>query len=274
VIGEHNLEGKVIGLAMDGTGYGTDNTIWGCEFLLADRKDFKRLAHLESIGMPGGDMASLQPWRMAISYLIHTFGATRGSQYARALPFGVQREDVDVVIDMVVKNVNCPPTSGMGRLFDAVSSITGICHQNEYEAQAAIEMEYFADKNTEDAYEFTTNIRDNAVLTISAKYVIAAIIADMEKNTDTTIISAKFHNAMVNIMEHTARKLAEIHSCRTIALAGGVFQNRFILEKLTASLRGKGFDVYYNQKLPVNDGSISFGQAIIADALCAENLNR
>jgi hydrogenase maturation protein HypF len=267
VIGEHQLEGKVIGLAMDGTGYGTDETIWGCEFILADSRDFRRLAHLEAVAMPGGDMAARQIWRMAVSYLLRAFGYEQGLQYALALPFGADRGDVEVVAEMIKRGVNCMPSSGLGRLFDAVSSLLGVCSHNEYEAQAAIELEYLADPNTTEAYDFIAEKGSDGFLTISAKYVIAEIMADMERNIPAAVISAKFHNALADMLETTALKLAGSHSCKTIALAGGVFQNRYILEKLTSRLKAKGLGVYYNEKLPVNDGSISFGQAVVADAL-------
>ncbi|MFI4912162.1 MAG: carbamoyltransferase HypF [Sedimentisphaeraceae bacterium JB056] len=270
VLGEHQLEGSVIGLAMDGAGYGTDDTIWGCEFLLASKKEFKRLAHLESILMPGGDMAARQSWRMAVSYLLRSFGYKQGTQYALALPFGIDPGDIEVVIEMLKKDINCTPSSGLGRLFDAVSSLIGVCQRNEYEAQAAIDLEYMANKEIGDAYDFISSKENNELLTISAKYVIAEIIADMERNIETSIISAKFHNAVINMLEKTSCQLAESHNCNIIALAGGVFQNRFILEKLIYRLKDKGLDVYYNERLPVNDGSISFGQSIIADAIYAQ----
>ncbi|MBI9018581.1 MAG: carbamoyltransferase HypF [Phycisphaerae bacterium] len=265
VMGEHNLDGPVLALAADGLGFGDDENIWGCEFLLAKRDSFQRLGHLKSIGQPGGDKAAKQPWRMAVSYLLNTYGIPKGKELSRQYLKGVQAADINIVAEMIEKNINCPATSSLGRLFDAISALLGICIENSYQAQAAIELEYFA-KDIPDSYQVNI-VNKNDLAIIDPSNLIQQVITDLENNTPISIIAGKFHNYIADSSSGILCQLANKHNCSQIILAGGVFQNDILLTKTIDKLRNQKFQVYYNQKLPVNDGAISFGQIVVADAI-------
>jgi len=265
VMGEYNLDGPVVGLAVDGIGYGTDGTIWGCELLTVWRHRFERKGHLERVAMPGGDAASRQPWRMAISYLFDTYGPDKGIELAHELLKNVERSQIEAIAEMIIKKINSPSTSSLGRFFDAVSAMCGLCTTNTYEAQAAIELENTVDENETSAYpvEITHN-KNGWILTV--RPVIEALTQDLQANVKPGMIAAKFHNFVVAGLAQLAGELASELNTNIVALAGGVFQNDLILARLVDILTKNGLRVYFNRELPVNDGSISFGQAVVADA--------
>ena len=265
VMGEYNLEGPVIGLAADGLGYGDDGEIWGCEFILSTRETFKRLGSLKPIEQPGGDKAAKEPWRMSISYLAAAFGLEAAKPISEKTFPDIGKPDIDIIISMIDKKFNCPETSSLGRLFDAVSAILGICLKNSYEAQAAIELEFNA-KDTADSYKVIMSQDENLTL-IDPANIIEKIVDDINQNINIKTISGKFHNWVADAAFALLDKLAKKHNCRQIALAGGVFQNDILLQKLVTRLQNQNYEVYFNRKIPVNDGSISFGQAIVADAI-------
>ncbi len=265
VMGEYNLEGPILGLAADGVGYGCDGTVWGGELFCVWRDRFERKGHLQQSSMPGGDQASRQPWRMAVSCLFQTYGFVKGKALAQQIIVGVDQGKIAAVMDMLDKNVNCPTSSSLGRFFDAVSALLGICRENTYDAQAAIELENVADPSVTEHYPVEIAVKD-CMTVLMIEPLVEALIGDLQSGVGRSIIAAKVHNFVVAGLAEQAGILAEELDLSTVALAGGVFQNDIILTRLVEALEIKGLTVYYNRKLPVNDGSISFGQAVVADA--------
>ncbi len=268
VMGEYQINHPVIGLALDGLGYGSDGSIWGGELLLVERARFRRLGHLSHFQQPGGDMAGRQPWRMALSCLHAAFGTELARNLAKQF-LSCSAEESDPILTMLEKGINCPATSSLGRLFDAVSALIGVCRQNTYEAQAAIELEFIADPNPESTYQYQWLEQDGLTILDNRK-VIQQILDDLQNKLPTDRIAGRFHSYLINALSDAACSQARQHECKTICLAGGVFQNKLLLEGIINRLEQQGLTVRFNRKLPVNDGSISFGQAVVADALIAE----
>jgi len=266
VMGEYNLEDPVVAIMADGVGYGTDGQVWGCEILIAWRDHFERRAHLEPIAMPGGDAASWEPWRMAVSYLLQALGPDEGTKRARALLNMIDVADVEIVISMIIHKINCPMTSSMGRLFDAVSALLNICTHNTYNAQAAVELEYIAGDATL-LPPYTIDIDTSSSMHIlRTAPMIQQIVLDMDRNVAPEKIAAGFHAAVIGMLCRAAEMTAKQAHISNIVIGGGVFHNDILLSGLYRKLREKGYAVYFNRKLPVNDGSISFGQAVVADS--------
>ncbi|MCM8800874.1 MAG: carbamoyltransferase HypF [Candidatus Omnitrophica bacterium] len=263
VIAEHRIKEKVIGVSFDGIGLGLDGKIWGGEFFCGDLKDLKRVAHLEYVPMPGGDMATKEPYRMAISYLYMTFGE---DLYRLRIDF-IKRHHSKIYNIVKVMN-DSPFTSSAGRLFDATSSLLGICDIITYEAQAAIELQMKAESSkTNRQYEF--ELKEKQVIIIDSRRVIKQIVEDLEKRVAIEEIARKFHNGLTKIIQRVCSLLRKEKNINTIALSGGVFQNKLLLESLVNSLRRSKFKVYFNELLPTNDGAISLGQVVIANTRCA-----
>lgn len=269
VMGEHNLEGKVVGLAVDGFGYGSDGTVWGCELLEVQRNRFVRRGHLEAVPQPGGDAAARQGWRMAVSYLINSFGAQKGVELAKKYLADIDQAQIEGVAEMIEKQLNSPITTSLGRFFDGVSALLGICNSNSYEAQGAIEMENAVKESVNESYPVQIDT-DNDMLILAGQPVVQGIIQDLASGVDRGIIAERFHNFVARGLAGLAGELAERLKIKIICLAGGVFQNDIILCRLVKKLESSGLKVYYNQELPLNDGSISFGQAVVADALLGQ----
>ena len=261
---EHGLDEKVIGISMDGTGYGTDGNMWGGEFLLADNSDFERFTHFDYIPMPGGDMVVEEPWRMAFSYLYKYFGDT--IDYNSMPVFrSVDRQRLTLVKEMVQKGINCPLSSGAGRLFDAVSALLGICPVTSFDSEAPMRLESAINSDTDLYYPFSTGGR------VVFAETFRAIIADMQ-HSDVSLISAKFHNTVAQAILEVSESIRKETSLEKIVLSGGVFQNKYLLEKTIQKLTQKMFKVYTNHQVPVNDGGISLGQLVVASkkiGLCA-----
>ena len=264
---ENGVKGKVIGVAFDGTGYGTDGKIWGGEFLIADYRDFKRVAHLKYIPLPGGDMAIKEPYRMAISYLYQTLG----NDFKKLkLDFNRRwdKDKIGILLQMIDKNINSPLTSSMGRLFDAVSSLIRICDISSYEAQAAIELQQEAEKATGyrlQATGYKYKIEDEkGVFIIDSRPIILGIVEDMKKKVVKSTIAAKFHNTVVEFTLDVCKRLKKKTGIDRVTLSGGVFQNRLLLDKTLEKLRKNSFTCYIHSRVPANDGGISLGQAVIA----------
>jgi hydrogenase maturation protein HypF len=265
VMGEHDLSGPVVGIVADGLGYGTDETIWGCELLATWRDRFERKGFLQPVPMPGGDAAGREPWRMAVSFLIHTFGPEEGSMLAQSLLKDIEPDKIKTVADMCVKKTNSSLTSSLGRLCDAVSALLGICLTNTYDAQAPIELENNVDPEIQEDYPIKMADQEtHRILRVNT--MIEAIVSDIESGADKGGIAAKFHNSLVTAMAQWGAELALELNTNIVAISGGAFQNDILLYRLVERLKTVGLNVYYNQKLPVNDGCISFGQAVVADA--------
>ncbi len=261
---ENHLTGKVIGVAFDGTGYGTDGKIWGGEFLVADFVGFERRAHLRYVPLPGGDAAVRQPWRMALSYLRDALGEGRFSaRFADQVP----QQNIAIVERMLARRLNCVDTSSCGRLFDAVSSIVGVRHEVTFEGQAAIELEMVADSSVERAYPYA--ITEGDVAQLDMRLMIEAIMRDLSLGITAGEISAAFHNTLAAAIAEVCRRIREAEKLSRVCLSGGTFQNMFLLQRAAAGLRGSGFEVFLHTKVPPNDGGIALGQAVIANALLA-----
>ncbi|MBI1750555.1 MAG: carbamoyltransferase HypF [Acidobacteria bacterium] len=260
---ENRLDGRVIGIALDGTGYGADGAIWGGEVLLADYRDFERTAHFEYVTLPGGEAAIREPWRMAFSYLVHHFGR---DLFGLHIPFveQLQRDRAEVVLRMIERGVNAPLTSSCGRLFDAVAALAGIRHAVNYEAQAAIELEMaIGDAREDAAYPFAVE-DGTGVLRIGTRPMFAALIEDLRAGTPSSLISLRFHNGLVEVFARLARRLRARTDHDRVCLSGGTFQNVHLLEHLEARLAADGFRVFTHSEVPVGDGGLSLGQALVA----------
>jgi hydrogenase maturation protein HypF len=259
----------VIGVAFDGTGFGTDGTIWGGEFLLADLAGFERAGHLEPVPMPGGAAAIRQPWRMAAAYL--------DAAYAAGVPAAlgvVGRNDGrwrDVVA-MARRGVNAPPTSSAGRLFDAVAALLGVRDTINYEGQAAIELEQRADPAERGAYRAWVGQAaagpggEAGPLRVRGADLVRAAAEDLLAGAAPPVIAARFHRGVTAVIAEVCAALRERSGLGTVALSGGVFQNLLLLGQVVDLLEEAGFRVLTHSRVPPNDGGISLGQAVIAGA--------
>ncbi|MFC1838113.1 carbamoyltransferase HypF [Thermodesulfobacteriota bacterium] len=258
---ENRLEGEVIGLSFDGTGYGLDGTMWGGEILIAEAEKFLQCATLSKVPMPGGEAAVKEPWRMAISYLYNTFG----DEYRNlGIPFinGVDLKKAGILIEMMGKEVNSPVTSSLGRLFDGVASIIGVRNNVFFEGQAAMELEMMAAENIDGFYDYEWSSGD--IYRVMLQPVIAGVVEDIKKGVNPHIISAKFHMTIIKMFSHLCEKIRADNGLNRVALSGGAFQNSILLSGFIKSLKEKGFEVYIHRLLPPNDGGISLGQAVVA----------
>jgi hydrogenase maturation protein HypF len=262
---DNRLEGEVIGVAMDGLGFGSDGRFWGGEFFVAGYAEAERVAHLDYIPMPGGAKAIREPWRMAAMYLHRAMG---GDVLNLDIDF-VRRTDRRAwatLHKMARTATNSPETSSMGRLFDALASLVGLKDSINYEGQAAIEFEAMAERGPARGYEF--ELADDGRI-IKADPVIRRAVDDLLEGVSPGSVSAKFHLGVADLIALVARKVREERRLNRVVLSGGVFQNMYLLEKTCERLASQGFDVYTHGRVPPNDGGISLGQAAVANALLA-----
>jgi hydrogenase maturation protein HypF len=260
---ENGLRGKVIGVAFDGTGYGTDGKIWGGEFMVADFAGFERRAHVRYVPLPGGDTAIRQPWRSALSYLRDAFG---NETLPADLPLGreIPAASLRMVRAMLARGINTVATSSCGRLFDAAASLLGLRHEINFEGQAAIDLEMAAAEGVEGNYPF--EIGNAEPWQIDLRPMIRAIVSETVKGTASSAIAARFHNTLAVMIAEVCHRLREREKLNKICLSGGTFQNMLLLRLAVAALRRDGFEVYLHAQVPPNDGGISLGQAVIANA--------
>jgi hydrogenase maturation protein HypF len=258
---DNMIEGEVIGVAMDGLGYGTDGRLWGGEFFVADFARAERVAHLEYTPMPGGTKAIREPWRMAAIHLHQALGAEvfdRNLDFVRRL----DRRTWAALRQMAERGMNSPETSSMGRLFDAVASLIGVRDVAHYEGQAAIELEMMADESEEGGYEF-----EYSGDIIKPSPVICDIVTDLVRRVPAPVIAAKFHNAVASLILEVSRRIRAERGLHRVALSGGAFQNRLLAPRAMRLLEAAGFEVFTHSRVPPNDGGISLGQAVVAGAL-------
>jgi hydrogenase maturation protein HypF len=259
---ENGLEGPAIGVSLDGTGYGTDGNIWGGEFLVADYKNFTRAAHLEYLPLPGGALAIKKPYRTALGYLL-----ALGIEPDEKLSFLKQIDAAETAIirDLVKKKINTPLTSSMGRLFDAVAALIGLRGVIEYEAQAAIDLETRAldNENETGLYPFSIQPQHGTSI-IKIGEIFTSIIKEMKQDTPQSIIAARFHNTIAQMILEVCQNISSETGIKKTALSGGVFQNRLLFRKVIPLLESNGFEVYTHRQVPCNDGGISLGQVAIA----------
>ncbi len=262
---DNRLEGEVIGVAMDGLGFGSDGRFWGGEFFVADFADAERMAHLEYIPLPGGAKAVREPWRMAALYLHRAVG----DDFLDLNIPSVQRMDGRAwaaIRKMAQTGTNSPEASSMGRLFDALSSLVGLRDRVNYEGQAAVELETIADRTCTRHYEFEPDANGGI---IKAEAVIRSAVGDLLDGVSPQVVSAKFHLGVAKLIADTARGIRDGRRLNRVALSGGVFQNMYLLEKTSQLLRSSGFEVFTHSRVPTNDGGISLGQAAVANARLA-----
>ena len=247
--------GPVLGVAFDGLGYGSDGTLWGGEFLLADLVGFQRLGHLVPVPMPGGTAAIRQPWRMAAAYL--------GAEAPRELSER-HAEHWDAVLAMASRQVNAPLTSSAGRLFDAVAAILGIRDSINYEGQAAVELEQRADLAERGSYPAA--VTEGPALHLHGVDLVRAVVADLHAGVSPEVIATRFHHGVADAIVRVCLMLRDSTGVSVAALSGGVFQNVLLLERTVAGLEHSGFRVLTHSRVPPNDGGISLGQVAIAAA--------
>ena len=260
---DNGLEEPVIGVAFDGTGFGTDGCIWGGEFLLADYRGFERLGHFQYVPLPGGEAAVKKPYRMAIGYLLSLMGRDSLRNKLPVMKY-VDSREIDIIEKQIARGLNSPLTSSCGRLFDAVSALVGVRGQIDYEAQAAVELEAIADENEDGYYPFDIAEQDGVEI-VRFDGLFRAIITDLEKDVSMEVISARFHNTMSRIVLEMCQRLASKTGIKKIALSGGVFQNRLLLRLTKSALEKAGLSVLTHSQVPATDGGVSLGQAVIAN---------
>jgi hydrogenase maturation protein HypF len=276
----------VIGVAADGTGYGSDGAIWGCEVMSADLQQFTRLAHLDYAPLPGGEQAVRQPWRMAAVYLAQAYG----DEFLNLdLPFVRQldRTRWGALAQMIARGINSPPSSSLGRLFDAVAALLGLRGEALYEGQAAIELEMLAE-TSDYVYPFAIDDRPATMpaphptatfataerglggilppAILNAAPLMRAVAEDLQRNVPIARIAGRFHRSIAELLAMACVRAREQTGLGIVALSGGVFQNRLLLEQLLARLEELGFQAYINRRVPTNDGGLSLGQLAVAAA--------
>ncbi|MEW5734747.1 MAG: carbamoyltransferase HypF [Thermodesulfobacteriota bacterium] len=262
VAAEHRLSGPLLGIALDGAGLGTDRTVWGGEVLLVEGARFTRLGHLSPVPLPGGDAAAREPWRMAASHLFTRYGTSFLDHDGLPLFTLAPVEKVSALCRMMARGLNAPPTSSMGRLFDAVAALVGLRGTCTYEGQAAMELEALAGVQDAAPYGFLLEKGDG--LGISCGPLIEGVLRDLAAGVSAGTIAARFHETLVQTFTAVCRELGKKTGVWQVALSGGVFQNRRLLGGLFAALSREGFSVYANEQVPANDGGISLGQAWVA----------
>jgi hydrogenase maturation protein HypF len=257
---EFGLTESVIGVSFDGTGLGDDGAIWGGEFLICDLTGYRRFSHFDYVPLPGGDKAAEQPWRMGLAYLYTTFGR---AFWDLDLPLihALEPEKAELLLKTIDKQIQCPPTSSIGRLFDAVAAITGLVSNSTFEAEAPIRLEAAID---EAAYRTETCYPYRIDSTINVTPLIEALVTDISNSMAVGEIAAKFHQTLVAIILDMAERMRQEHDIHTVVLSGGVFQNRHLLEKAEVTLQTNGFAVYSPLQVPANDGGLCLGQLAVA----------
>jgi len=257
---ENQIDAPVLGIAWDGSGYGSDQTVWGGEFLSITPEGFQRVSHLRTFQLPGGEKAVKEPRRVALSVLCETFGA--GLPGLPDLPTleAFSADERRLLEEMMARGVHSPRTSSAGRLFDAVASIIGPRQVCRFEGQAAMELEFLTlNLVTDESYPFV-HLDDGGVRTLDWAPVVRAIVADVRCGVDRSLMATRFHNSLVEMMVSVARKVG----LEKIALSGGCFQNRYLTERAVLRLRAEGFRPYWHQRVPPNDGGIALGQVVAA----------
>ena len=258
VLLEKSIQEPVIGISLDGLGMGSDQTLWGAEFMYADLDTFERCFHFRNVSLPGGDRAAKQPWRMALSYLHQSMGS---AGLNRRLPLfsKLQPDQIQGGWQLLENDINCPQTSSAGRLFDAVAALCGISFVNHYQAEAPMLLEAAIDESVNDRYPYSLE-NDHVVF----DDMIQAICLDVEGQQKPGSISAKFHNTLVAMITEIGLKMKTRFDTSQVVLSGGTFQNHYLLKHLYASLSKNGMTVHLPKITPINDQGIAIGQMAIA----------
>ncbi len=260
---EHGLTNKVIGVAFDGTGYGTDGNLWGGEFLIADCDGFERVGQFKYVPLPGGEAAIREPWKTAVSYIVEAKGRDAGATL----------EDIGFIEKYGAKEIEqlmiiarsrdfSPLSSGAGRLFDAVSALIGVCDHNTFEGEAAMALESLTRDGIDGEYVVELK-QENSYTVLDFSGTIGGILRDMSRKIPKEEISTKFHNTIASIIRTMVRRLQAAYGISDVALSGGTFQNLYLLNRTIRLLSQDGMNVYRNEKVPCNDACISLGQAFL-----------
>ena len=261
-LAEHGLNEEVIGLMLDGSGFGLDGRIWGGEVLVGDCGSFERCGHFAYLPLPGGARAIREPWRMAVSYLYQAYG-----EDLRDLPLPllerIDRSKIEILVRMIQKGINSPLTSSCGRLFDGVAALIDLRDTVAFEGQAAMELEMIQGRENEGPYDFEV-LRSQETLQILPQPIIRGVVEDVRQGASREQISRRFHRTLVEVLTRVCLILRDERGLEKVALGGGVFQNRTLLKEMEARLRAEGFQVFSKSLVPSNDGGISLGQAVAA----------
>ena len=266
-LAENKVEGSALGVTWDGTGYGTDGTVWGGEFLLGDAADFVRVAHLRPFRLPGGEAAVLEPCRVALALLWEMLGENAWERDDLAPLREFSHSQRRLLAQMLQRGVNTPVTTSVGRLFDGVAALVGLYQRVSFEGQAAMALEFAADPSTRGAYPLVLEEHHEADATRSTwvldwQPLLAALLDDLQHDVPVGIIAARFHNALVDGIVAVAQQVGH----ERVVLSGGCFQNRWLTEGAAMALRRAGFEVLLHRQVPPNDGCVSLGQVVVAAA--------
>jgi hydrogenase maturation protein HypF len=256
---ENDLDGEVLGVTWDGAGYGDDGTLWGGEFLLGDASGYRRVAHLRPFRLPGGEAAIKEPRRTALG-LLHEIGAGFDLLPPPSDAEPLSESDLSLLAQMLVKGVNSPVTTSAGRLFDAVAALLGIRSVCSFEGQAAMMVEFRAERGVDDSYDFA--LREGEPLVLDWEPLFREVIRDRDAGAPVGVICARFHNTLAEAIVEVARRIG----ASRIALTGGVFQNRYLTERAFRRLEAEGLKPFTHQRVPPNDGGIALGQVLVAAA--------
>ena len=252
VMVEYGIDKTVLALCLDGTGFGPDGTIWGGELLKCDRDKFERLYNMVPVPMPGGDVAAIQGWRMAVSLFVSVYGNADKLPESFVKRIGIDK--IRVIEKMVQRKINSPLTSGAGRIFDAVASLIGVSDNNTYEAEAPVLLEQITDRNVTDFYPF------NSDRGVDYACMLDGILGDMKGGTKVSAISAKFHNTLVNMWINIIKEYSLKEGIQVVLLTGGVMQNKIVASNLLRGLENAGLTPMLPSMVPCNDGGIAIGQ--------------
>ncbi len=254
---ENKLDEKLIGVAFDGTGYGDDGNTWGSEFMVCDLEGYSRASHLAYLPLPGGDSASEEPWRMAVSWLYKVYGR-EFMQLDLPLFWQTQAEVIQMLVKMIDRKVNCPLTCGAGRYFDAVASILGLCQVAEFPAQGPMLLEAMVEAGCDERYEWS------GLTEIDLDKTLRGIVEDIKNGNRHSIIISKFHNTISSVIFETVKWISGAEGLKKVVLSGGVFQNKYLLERTESLLVKSGLEVFTHAAVPTNDGGIALGQLAVA----------
>ena len=261
---ENGIEGEVIGIAMDGTGYGTDGTVWGGEFLVASESTFTRVGHIATYILPGGEKAIREPWRIAVSLLRQAYGDD-WPDVAKSLDIVPEKSFYETIDRIMKQRFNSPLTSSLGRLFDGVAAILGLRRKVTFEGQAAMELEAMARYGSGRVMQFTIEEAGD-IIHLDFSPMIRAITKRLQAGKDSGELAFSFHLTLQVAFCKMARTIRDKTGLNQVVLSGGCFQNRILTEGTIAELEKAGFEVFFHKAIPTNDGCISLGQAVCAGA--------
>lgn len=259
---EQGLEGPVLGVAWDGSGYGTDGTLWGGEFLRASRANFERVGHFLPFSLPGGEAALREPRRAALGLLFACLGPKLFSAPDLPLREAFTAQEWRVLEGILAKDLLCPRSTSVGRLFDGAAGLMGLCRRNNFEGQAAMMLEFLCEGVDDDFAYPLEFIQRGGIFILDWRPMILELLADLRRGVAHGAIARRFHHCLVAGLLETARHVG-IHR---VVLSGGCFQNKFLLETSVLRLREAGFEPYWHRRIPPNDGGISLGQVAVASA--------